>query len=49
MREVLLSVEVQALPRKEGMFVLDTDASNVAVGGSLTDARWEFEASSLHQ
>ena len=31
-----MSAEVLALPRKEGMFVLDTDASNVAVGGVLS-------------
>ena len=41
----MLSVEVLALPRKEGMFVLDTDASHVAVGGILSQcAKWEFEA-----
>ena len=50
MKKALLSLEVLALPRKEAMFVLDTDASNVAVGGILFQyARFESEANSLCQ
>ena len=49
LREELLLAEVLALPRKEGMFVLDTDALNVAKGEILSDASWELEAYSFHQ
>ena len=36
LKESLLSAEVLALPRKEGTFILDTDASKVAIGGQLS-------------
>ena len=36
LRETLLSMEVLALPRMEGMFILNTDASNVEVGEILS-------------
>ena len=49
LREELLLAEVLALPRKEGMFVLDTDASNVSKGEILTGTSWELEANSFHQ
>ena len=35
-KELLVSPVVLALPQKEGMFILDTDASNEAIGGCLS-------------
>ena len=36
LKEMLVSPKVLAIPQKEGMFVLDCDASNGAVGGELS-------------
>jgi len=36
LKEILLSAKVLAMPRKEGVFILDTDASQMAVGGQLS-------------
>ena len=41
LKEKLLSAEVLALPQNEGMFVLDMDASNEALGGCLS--QWQGE------
>ena len=49
LREALMLAEVLALPRKGGIFVLDTDASNVAVGGVLSQMQDKFKANSFRQ
>jgi transposase InsO family protein len=36
LKEALLTAEVLSLPKEEGTFILDTDASNTAIGGQLS-------------
>lgn len=39
LKTALHSAEVLAMPQKEGVFILDTDASDVAVGGQLSQVQ----------
>ena len=39
LKTALLSAEVLAMPQKERVFILDTDASDVAVGGQLSQVQ----------
>jgi len=43
LKEAMLSAHVLALPRREGMFILDTDASDSAIGGQLSQLHEEVE------
>ena len=40
LRDVLCGEEVMAYPKDEGLFVLDTDASNTSIGGVLSQMQW---------
>lgn len=43
LKEAMLSAHVLALPKREGMFILDTDASDFAIGGQLSQIQDEVE------
>ena len=41
LKQKLMSSDVLAFPRDEGMFILDTDASGTGVGAVLSQLQWE--------
>ena len=45
LKQKLISSDVIAYPQEEGLFILDTDASDTQIAGVLS-ARWSWE---IHQ
>jgi len=44
LKSALSGNEVLSYPQEEGVFILDTDASNVAIGGCLSQLQWSDTA-----
>jgi hypothetical protein len=44
LKSALTGDEVMAYPKSEGLFILDTDASNFGVGGCLSQLQWNKDS-----